>query len=47
MAGRLILFGVLWLAAISIISFGAFLYFNDGQHLDHEETMYEKKHSDE
>lgn len=46
MAGRLILFGLLWLAAIAIITYGAFLYFNDGQHLDHEETMYDKKNSE-
>jgi len=43
MAGRLILFGLLWLVAISIITGAAFLYFNDSQHLDHEETMYDKK----
>lgn len=46
MAGRLILFGLLWLMAIAIVTYGAFLYFNDSQHLNHEETMYEKKHGD-
>jgi hypothetical protein len=40
---KLILFGALWLMAIAIITGAAFLYFNDGQHLEHEETMYEKK----
>jgi hypothetical protein len=43
MAGRLILFGLLWLVAIAIITYGAFLYFNDGQHLKHKQEMYEKK----
>lgn len=46
MAGRLILFGVLWLMAIAIISYGAFLYFNDGQHLEHEKEMHELKDSE-
>jgi len=40
---RLLLFGLLWLMAISIITGAAFLYFNDGQHLSHKETMYDKK----
>ena len=46
MAGRLILFGLLWLSAIAIISYGAFLYFNDSQHLGHEKEMYELKNDD-
>lgn len=46
MAGRLILFGLLWLMAIAIITYGAFLYFNDSQHLDHKETMFDKKHDE-
>lgn len=46
MAFKLIIFGALWLMAISIVTYGAFLYFNDSQHLDHEETMYEKRNSE-
>ncbi len=46
MAGRLMLAGLLWLAAISIVSYGAFLYFNDNQHLDHEKEMYKLKNDE-
>jgi hypothetical protein len=41
MAGRLIVFGLLWLVGISLITHAAFRYFNDGQHLAHEKEMSE------
>ncbi len=47
MAFKLIIFGALWLMAIAIITGAAFLYFNDSQHLDHKEEMYEKKSGSE
>jgi len=43
---KLLLFGLLWLGAIGIITYGAFLYLNDGQHLSHEKEMYELKNDD-
>ncbi|MCF2164904.1 MULTISPECIES: hypothetical protein [Halobacterium] len=47
MAGRLIVFGVLWLGAIALVTVGAFRYFSERQRLSHEERMYDKRHDDE
>lgn len=44
---RLILFGLLWLMAIAMVTFGAFLYFNGSQYLQHKKEMWQMKHGDD
>lgn len=46
MGFKLIIFGALWLAAIGMITYAAFLYFNDEGDREHEKEMYQLKNED-
>jgi hypothetical protein len=39
MAAKLIIFGILWLLAIAVITYGATVYFSQSEELSHEERM--------